>query len=423
MSSSNSNNASLLYVDLSTQLSEDSLAVFGGPDAVNIFVSVFRKVINHSPIPIAHRLYSGTANFNNSVEYSITRVGDYITHSWLRVVFPAISAGGAGLTTRWTDDLMQSLVSHLSFTFTDLEVYKFDHHFINFWANHTVPESKWNAYQRMIGNNGAMNVLVAAAHAQTALQLPLPMFYARRSDDGANAALPVASVPFNELRCKIDLRNYSDLIEYGGGATSANLSPATPTLVRVEMWSNYIIVPVEHRVVMSKIERDYWIEQVQTSYTTFSTTVGATNSHDVRHPYIVKYFAFAVQNQTNATRFTDYTSNADKNNASAADTIDTASLLYDNTARLSSMPVDYFAFTEAFYKWPACSRDIGWYTYSYSHDPYSVKHTGGTNLSVLANTTWQMTPATAMTATSRVVMMTINSQVIKIRKGSGGFLS
>lgn len=422
MSSSNANNASLLYVDLSTQISEDSLAVFGGADAVNIFVSVFRKVINHSPIPIAHRLYSGTANFNNSVEFSITRVGDYVTHSWLRVVFPAISTGGTG-TCRWTDDLMQSLISHLSFTFTDLEVYKFDHHFINFWANHTVPESKWNAYQRMIGNNGALNVL-AGTQAQTALQVPLPMFYARRSDDGANAALPVASVPFNELRCKIDFRNYSDLIEYGGGATSANLSPATPTLVRVEMWSNYVIVPVEHRVVMSKIERDYWIEQVQTSYTTFTTTAGTTNSHDVRHPYIVKYFAFAVQNQATATRFTDYTSALIK--ASGSDTIDTASLLYDNTARLSSMPVDYFAFTEAFYKWPAVSRDVGWYSYSYAHDPFSVKHTGGTNLSVLANTTWQLTPSTAITATapsSRVVMMTINSQVIKIRKGSGGFLS
>jgi hypothetical protein len=443
MSSSNNNNASLAYVDLSTQVAEDSLAVFGGADAVNIFVSVHRKVINHSPIPIAHRVYSGQADFGNTVEWALTRVGDYITHSWLRIVLPSVAfVGGTG---KWVDDVAQCLVSHLSFTFTDLEVYKFDYHFINFWANHTVPESKWNAYQYKIGNDNVTNVLAASINA-VALILPLPMFYARQSDDGANASLPVSSLPFNELRCKIDLRDAADLIVTDAPAVTY----ATPKLVSVQMWSNYIIVPVEHRVVMSKIERDYWIEQVQTSYAPFKLESGqeTTNTIDVRHPYIVKYYAFAVQNYNRL--FSDEASGAatafgvqptrysvgQLGSGAETETVAYASLRYDNTSRLDRMPIDYFVYTEAYYKWPAVTRTVGWMSYSYAHMPYSIKHTGGTNLSVLANTTWDLysdftlnlggggiLPAGTSVNNFRIVMMTVNSQVIKIKKGSGGFLT
>lgn len=245
------------FIDLATY-DEQEKYTYGGSESIAYFVREVRKSTWFTQVPVVLSKSSGQSGFGQQWSVSISRAGDYLLHTWLRVVLPAVTAAAtnsASLTAtaanisvlRWTRNLMHNLIQECSITFNDLVAARFDNFHLDFWSSFTVPSGKRNGYNVMIGNvNQLINpvaanplILVGKGGVQTSnlalianqnqvlpsqvLNLPLPFFFSRDS----GIALPTAALPYNEMRINFSFRNWTDLLikdtwvgapTYGAGA-------------------------------------------------------------------------------------------------------------------------------------------------------------------------------------------------------------
>jgi hypothetical protein len=293
------------FIDLATY-DEQEKYLYGGPDAVAYFVREIRKATWFTQVPVCLSSRSGQAGFGQQWSVSISRAGDYLLHTWLRLTMNAVTAATVNATVpattgnhvlRWTRNLMHNLVSECAITFNDLVAARFDNFHLDFWSAFTVPAGKRTGYNNMIGNiDGLTNpcavgfpspaqlgevysaVNVNAAGQQVlpsaTLNLPLPFFYSRDS----GIALPTAALPYNEMRINFAFRNLAELMTvdtYNATTSTWSSRPvassdlanpdANQIMSNVNVWANYAIVSNDERKKMACAPRDILIEQVQTA--------------------------------------------------------------------------------------------------------------------------------------------------------------
>ena len=418
MSSLSTSNVTSGFIDLAT-FDEIEKYMYGGPDATAYFVRETRKSTWFTQVPVVLSRAAGNPAFNTEWSASISRAGDYLLQTWLRVTIPAVTAASAlpsGTTIRWTKNLMHNLVKECQITFNDLVAARFDSYHLDFWAAFTVPAGKQNGYNNMIGNTPGLIYPVPSTAGPNAgntlqesiLNLPLPLFYGRDS----GVALPTAALPYNDMRLNFSFRDWSDLlIKQSGTAmpvsadTTDLLGSTAPSLKNCNVWANYAIVSNDERKRMACAPRDILIEQVQTApRQNFNPPQNPTPTYDIRFSHAIKVLFFAVRNTGSATTgsktpvWSNYTTVSpivvysgtnpllDSNNLyQAADPITTTSLVYENTARLSEMGSDYYSLVNPYYHAPNIPLETGYHTYSYSLDFICLDPMGSTNYGKLTN--------------------------------------
>ena len=447
MSSICTSNVTSGFIDLAT-FDELEKYMYGGPDATAYFVRETRKATWFTQVPVVLSRASGTPAFDTEWSVSISRAGDYLLSTWLRLTTPKITLvynSDSGSTTptpnapataygvRWTRNFMHSIIREACITFNDLVAARFDCYHLDFWSAFTVPASKRNAYNNMIGNFPEMTDPQIQAINQTTtgatikpatLNLPLPFFYARDS----GVALPTAALPYNDMRLNFSFRKWDELLIVDTftrtgttGTVYTYLSSAcategtaqgqitvTPALKDVQVWANYAIVSNDERKRMACAPRDILIEQVQTAPKQ-SFIPSAMPRYDIRFSHAIKVLFFSARNYTYPCSWSNYTAGQplldclvannpgntnpvnqlvctiDYSSASMVDPILTTSLIYENTNRLSQMGSDYFSLVNPWYSAPAIPLETGYHLYSYSLDFISLDPMGSTNYGKLTN--------------------------------------
>jgi hypothetical protein len=302
---------------------------------------------------------------------------------------------------------MHNLVRECSISFNDLTEARFDNYHLDFWTAFTLAESKRNGYGLMVGNAPELTDPLSTgaglgpAAAIPAATLNLPLILPHTRDSGV--ALPTAALPYNEMRINFNFRDWTELLIYDDttGGTQPPSRPAlstdllaVPTLTNVQVWANYAIVSNDERKRMGKAPRDILIEQVQTApRQVFAPATNNTPSFDVRFSHAIKVLFFAVRNTTNGAEWSNYTAafpvpgptavNFAPSNA--FNPILTASVVYENTSRLSNMGADYYTLVVPYYNAVAIPRETGLHCYSYSLDFYNIMPMGATNYGKLTN--------------------------------------
>jgi hypothetical protein len=306
-------------------------------------------------------------------------------------------------------------------------------------------------------NPGAVGatVPVESIEAQT-LNLPLPLCHARDS----GVALPTAALPYNEMRINFNFRDYTELLVLDNVATGVSTNVRSsdlvqqPQLQQVDVWAEYAIVSNNERKQMGQAPRDILIEQVQTVPTVAFNPLSALSTTDIRLSHAVKALFFAVRNKTNSAEWANYTAASpvpfaaapvEFNPTLAADPINTASLLYENTQRLSNMGADYFALVNPWYNAVSIPLETGYHMYSYSLDLLSVNPMASTNFGKLTNVSLQLTPSIAASTSGSTggtlsvpnaqyvsdgagiqqifefVLVAVNHNIIRVAGGALGF--
>ena len=452
---------------------------YGGDSAVSYFVRKVRKATWFTVVPVILSKSNGIAQFNNQWSANISRAGDYLLRAFLRVTLPSVQLSpsnrfGAFGALRWTRNLMHSLVKECTIAFNDLVEMRFDNFYLDFWAQFSIPAGKRNGYNNMIGNVDDLTNPMAAQMSgqvlpQAVLNLPLPICHTR--DTGV--ALPTAALPYNEMRLNFNFRDWTELLildcspvqtpvgvlpvpAQAGLSVPAQLSDivgSAPQLQTVDVWAEYAIVSNNERKQMGQAPRDILIEQVQTVPTAAFITSSSMSSTDIRLSHAVKAFFFAVRNKTNTAEWSNYTAaspvctEAGVNFSPdlAADPINTTSILYENTQRLSNMGADYFALVNPWYNAVSIPLETGYHMYSYSLDMMNVNPMGSTNFGKLTNVSIQLTPSTAVQTsgastgtlavpnadllpqgaglqqTFETVLVAINHNIIRVAGGALGF--
>ena len=433
------------FIDLAT-FDEIEKYLYGGSDATAYFVRETRKATWFTQVPVVLSRASGTPAFGQEWSVSVSRAGDYLLHSWLRLALPSVDASAATATTRvrWTRNLMHNLIRDCCITFNDLVAARFDNYHLDFWTAFTVPASKRNGYNNMIGNYADLttpatdkNVLPAAT-----LNLPLPFFYSRDS----GVALPTAALPYNEMRISFSFRDWQDLLIAEDSGTSVRRVPvvgtdiaSAPVLGNTQVWANYAIVSNDERKRMACAPRDILIEQVQTApRQAFTPATNPQQSFDIRFSHAIKVLFFAARNSTFRGEWSNYTVASplytagvlDLTPATGTDPVAQTSLIYENTNRLAQMGSDYFSLVNPYYHAPVVPDVTGLHSYSYSLDLLCLDPMGSTNFGKLTNVS--VVPeasADAVTAakleegtqTFEFVTTCVNNNIIRISGGALGF--
>jgi len=431
MASICSSNVTSGFIDLAT-FDEIEKYMYGGQDATAYFVRETRKSTWFTQVPVVLSSRSSTPAFGNEWSVTISRAGDYLLQTWLRVTIPAVTLkannqfGYCG-RLRWTRNLMHNLIKDACITFNDLVASRIDNYFLDFWTAFTVPAGKRNGYNNMIGNNDSLTSphCVGDTIPSTVLNLPLPFWYSRDS----GVALPTAALPYNEMRINFSFRNWTELLilDNTGVACSAGadvcgtgdcgpydtccysasalcdasaLCEGTPVLGNTQVWANYAIVSNDERKRMACAPRDILIEQTQLcTRQAFNPCTNKTPSYDLRFSHAIKVLFFGVRNTTTPSEWSNYTTaspvvlNADKASeqcidycpAGAFDPIATTSLVYENTQRLAAMGSDYFSLINPYYHAPVIPYETGYHMYSYSLDFICLDPMGSTNYGKLTN--------------------------------------
>jgi hypothetical protein len=406
--------------------------MYGGRHATAYFVRETRKSTWFTQVPVVLSKCSGAPEFGAEWSVQISRAGDYLLQTWLRVELPRVevqvdSQLDAEVRIRWTRNVGHALIKECCLTFNDLVAARFDNYHLDFWTAFTTPASKRVGYDNMIGNIAPLTGFGANSQASSGgvavlethmLNVPLPFFYTRDS----GVALPTAALPYNDMRIQFQFRQLDELLitdvcsgQVGAGneTTSCGLPKGvtyvggTPRLTRVAVWANYAIVSNDERKRMACAPRDILIEQVQTAppcgFHPKATTT--PEQYDVRFSHAIKALFFAVRNKTLACEHANYTTSPAEANfaagaagvnlapAGAFDPIREASLLYENTVRLGCMGSDFYSLVEPYYKAPAIPEITGYHMYSYSLDFYELDPMGSTNFGKLTNVGLRVCPS------------------------------
>jgi hypothetical protein len=448
------------FVDLAT-FDEIEKYSYGGSEATAYFVRESRKSTWFSQVPVQLSNSSGNADFGNEFSVNISRAGDYLLHTWLRVTLPKItlktdnSEGDFG-RIRWCYNFMHNLIKDCSITFNDLCAAHFDNYHLDFWTAFTVPAGKRNGYDNMIGNFPEMlqNYKSGVEIPPFTLNLPLPFWFSR--DTGV--ALPTAALPYNEMRINFNLRNWSELLVFSNsesilkerrrpitiGPGDGTTLSTTPVLGSAQVWANYAIVSNDERKKMACAARDILIEQHQTAPK--STHVGSSPHIDIRFSHSIKALFFGIRNKTWPSEWSNYTTHSPTMSLSgelispapgALDPILETTLCYENTNRLNQMGSDYFALINPYYHAVSIPIETGYHMYSYSLDFTSLDPMGSTNYGKLTNVTLVPTASEAMTQaligkhddgsgadfnqTFETVITAVNNNIIRISGGALGF--
>jgi hypothetical protein len=461
MASICTSNVTSAFIDLAT-FDEIEKYLYGGPDATAYFVRETRKSTWFSQVPVVLSKASGTPAFGQEWAVQVSRAGDYLLQTWLRLQTPSVTLlpGNSAVadsvnfgTLRWTRNLMHNMIRECCITFNDLVAARFDNYHLDFWAAFTVPAGKRNGYNNMIGNSKLLT------HPKTELpsailNLPLPFFYGRDS----GVALPTAALPYNEMRINFAMRDWQELLIFEDRNSEGEQRKdivvgsdiaVAPTLGVTQVWANYAIVSNDERKRMACAPRDILIEQVQTApRQTFAPQTNPQPSYDVRFSHAIKVLFFSVRNRTWRSEWSNYMTNSPRVNSDGTsvvfltpgtnDPILQSSLIYENTNRLAQMGSDYFSLINPWFHAPVIPAETGYHMYSYSLDFICLDPMGSTNFGKLTNVS--IVPEASQSAiigaegsnddeasganfpqSYEFVITAVNNNVIRISGGALGF--
>lgn len=401
--------ASVTFIDLAT-FGELEGFLYGGPNAITWFVASVQKGNWFSHVPISLRNIGCCAQFcAKKTSYSLSRQGDYVLSTFLRARWPAIGFKAeveGNATVRYVDNLMHNLICHVQIEFNDLVVHEFDNYWLDDNYEWRLVAHKRQGYRNMIGDISSYTAPVGPGNfvGGTFLSLPLPFFFGEDS----GIALPVAALPFNDIKITYDFRDWKELVMVDPGTTAYDITHVTtyvdgepqdschPQLHCVETFAHYAIVHNDERVKMGDAPRDILIHQVQQSQCSPFKDICSRSCFDIRLSHAIVVFTFKAHN-VSLQNFFQCKYGADWSNyttlssvlitptIAGADPIAFTHLFYENSVRLANAS-DYFSLVHPYYFSDAIAERTGYHIYSYALRPWDpTRPSGSTNYSKLAN--------------------------------------
>jgi hypothetical protein len=415
--------AAIAFIDMASFAEVDGY-LYGGAQAVTKFVLSIVKANWYSFVPILLRWNGSSPEFGSkNVVACINRSGDYVLNMWFRTRIPQIQLvqpAGAGIfldsSIRWTKNLMHNLFETITITFNELVVQELDNYSMDFNYQFRLPGAKRIGYKNMIGEIASMTTPVGPAGADplvnpagilgTGGYFSCPLNFWFCEDSGV--ALPVAALPFNDIKANYVLRRWQDLLiiypgtlgvggplgtNTGTVATTSHVRQVeddskSPELIDPQTLAHYAVVHNDERVVMGSAPRDILISQNQLARVTPFKDVSSRTSFDLRFSHAIKCLMWVAQNVTLINRgggggeWSNYTSEI---GYTGLDPMAFSTLTYENSVRFANES-DYFSLIQPFFFSKAIPDETGYHMYTYALKPWACNGaSGSTNYSKLAN--------------------------------------
>jgi hypothetical protein len=426
--SSSQTAASNVFIDLAT-FSELEGFLYGGPNAITLFVASVQKANWFSYIPISLRHVTGVPDFGQkNIAASVNRSGDYVLSVWFNTQIPQIGIKQTATmfidaTVRWTRNLMHNIFEKCSITFNELYVEEFDSYYLDNLFQFKTRGSKRVGYRNMIGDISSMTTPVPIGGVLGTggyFSCPLPFWFTEDS----GIALPAAALPFNDIKINYHFRKFEDLIvvfpgmvpppnQVGSQCTVSDIyvvqngqvTSASPKFQNPNTFAHYAVVHNDERVKMGDAPRDMLISQIQDQTNGHFKDISSTSTFDLRFSHAVVSFFFNAQNtsiyeQGKGKYGAEWSNYTTEPAYAGLDPFDFSQLIYENTVRLANR-ADYFSLVQPWYMSKAIPTEVGYHMWSYALHPWCpTSPSASTNYSKLANVSIQhdMSPAAQQAA-------------------------
>jgi len=285
---------------------------------ITFFKLIYRRHTNFS-MESVEQTFSGAADFGKRVSATISRNGDLIYKTYLRVELPAVTVN-PGYSFRWLNWL-----GHILIKSVDLEIggQRVDRHYgewLHIWNELTQTAGHQIGYANMIGNTPPLTSLWSAPAGGAAITVPGQMLYIPLSfwwNNNPGLALPLIAMQYHEVKINLELNDakncyWSGKMQSGstaGGnlvAYETNMSTAAigslPSLSSCSLFVDYIYLDSDERRRFAQSAHEYLITQLQ--YTGEESTSQAVNKIKLSFNHPTKELIWVVQPTDNTSDVT-----------------------------------------------------------------------------------------------------------------------
>jgi hypothetical protein len=216
------------------------------------------------------QVFNGAADFGRKVTATISRNGDLIHRTYLRVELPPVTVT-AGHQFRWLD-----WVGHILIKSVEIEIggQRIDKHYgdwLHIWNELTQTAGHQLGYANLVGNVPYLTNLVDNTAGSVAvpvpgeiLWIPLEFWYNRNP----GLALPLIALQYHEVKINIELADVKSC--YWAGTTAAgvpttDLSSASVSVgsLNASLYVDYIYLDTDERRRFAQAAHEYLVDQLQ----------------------------------------------------------------------------------------------------------------------------------------------------------------
>ena len=449
---------------------------------ISFFKNVYKRYTNFSMELI--KLDTTTSNDflieteEKTIEFKIDRNGDLFNNMYFIFTLPDIYSDGTK-KFKWINRIGEYIIKEVSFTIGNRKIDTLYGQWLHIWNELTIKESKYNGYNRMIGNisdlynplkiDGSTYPASSDAYSPSIksrkIVVPIPFWFtynpglsipliALQYDD--NPKIEIKLRPFNELYTVIDsgLRKKSPNDTYNlGKFTSHGSSTSITTLdINPSLDVNYVFLDTDERKRFATEEHEYLINQIQLNKNitiTPSTTENKTETIELQLQHPVSHLVWVLQRSDIESRnqFHNYTNWSENNkdpiinpttydDFAAEDTINssiynslknkdilkTGLLKLNGVDRFSEKNVESFSLINSYQHMNRIPED-GIYSYSFgiNYDMNNKQPNGSCNMSRISKIELLLKtcPSVNSNYVYNVYIYGINYNILKILGGMG----
>jgi len=406
-----------------------------GNPQITFFKVVYRRHTNFAIEAIA-QTFNGTPAYGNRVTCQISRNGDLIHRMYLSLLMPNSTTGGtycAGYGLR--------IIDNVEIEIGGQKIDKHYSHWLYIWNELSLPKSKRDGYNKMVGMSGGTNEMYGKT-----LYIPLEFWFCRN----VGLALPLIALQYHEVKLNIQFETGANCTGGPNALDSSQFPSAT-------LWVDYIFLDTDERRRFAQLSHEYLIEQLQFTgsesvtagtkmnpkltfnhpckelvwfirkttsamttntqknnnwfnYTSVSDKIAATGTHATPLPYL-----YNVNNYTLRTTATTTDAGLAKN------MVTKAKLTLNGNERFSERSGTYFNLVQPFQHHENVPSNAGINVYSFALKPEEHQPSGTLNMSRIDTATLNLEYETIGTTDTAILnVYAVNYNVLRILSGMGG---
>jgi hypothetical protein len=383
-----------------------------GNPQITFFKVVYRRHTNFA-LESIQQTFNGNPGYGQRVTCQISRNGDLINRVYLVVDM-------ANNTDSLCPFFGLRLMNYVEIEIGGQKIDKHYSHWMYIWNELSLPLSKRDGYNEMIGAYGGV--------IKSVLYIPLEFWFCRN----VGLALPLIALQYHEVKINI---NFETAQNCQGTAVAL-----TATTLNASLWVDYVFLDTDERRRFAQVTHEYLIEQLQFTGQEAVNSLSIKPKLSFNHPCKELVWVSSTKDATAHTannNWFNYTtaptavtlpatyesiSVALKNSAiTSKNPVKTAKLVLNGNDRFSERNGSYFNLVQPYQHHENIPTNAGINVYSFSLKPEDHQPSGSLNMSRIDTSVLNLTmnDGVSTTATSLYVYA-VNYNVLRILSGMGG---
>ena len=386
-----------------------------GNPQITFFKVVYRRHTNFA-IEAIGQTFNGTPGYGNRVTCQISRNGDLVHRMYLSLKIPDVNPLCAFYGNR--------IINYVEIEIGGQKIDKHYSHWMYVWNELSLPKSKRNGYNKMVGQTGG------DLNGQT-LYIPLEFWFCRN----VGLALPLIALQYHEVKINIQF----ETAELCRGSTTPLTAFPISTL-----WVDYVFLDTDERRRFAQLSHEYLIEQLQFTGSESVSSAKLNTKLSFNHP-CKELVWFANKRKTDGTADEQQISNNNNwfnyttNNTNIAsvpynynlqslhnkavdstNTVLTAKLILNGNDRFSVRPGSYFNLVQPYQHHENIPTNAGINVYSFALKPEEHQPSGTLNMSRIDTATLSIDFKSGLDTNTSLNVYAVNYNVLRILSGMGG---